>query len=264
MELKDVFTIVKADRYTDAGRAEIDDARRTYKPGEISEKTGLQKQPNGGWAPPKKGGNAASKGHLESDTPQNLTITKEDEERFGKAALSGISGPRESNTGNRTGTPSPETQKEMKLRREAMSGDPEKRKALFSYEASKADDKEIEMVLSAKERGVNHPADKIEAYKAEKERRSGTDVSKLSKEQIKEFRDMTAEQLKTPYSSNSGVSKESFQKNQETLKKRLNEYDAELAKRSGSEKKGEKDIKKATGDSAPRVLTGDCKVRVKK
>lgn len=59
MEIKDVFTIVKADRYTDAGRAEIDDARRTYKPGEISETIGLQKQSNGTWAPPKKGGSAA-------------------------------------------------------------------------------------------------------------------------------------------------------------------------------------------------------------
>ncbi len=34
--------------------------------------------------------------HLEQAYPQNMTITKEDEERFGKAALSGLSGPRES------------------------------------------------------------------------------------------------------------------------------------------------------------------------
>lgn len=34
--------------------------------------------------------------HLEHEDPQNMTITKEDEERFGKAALSGLSGPRES------------------------------------------------------------------------------------------------------------------------------------------------------------------------
>lgn len=237
MELKDVFTIVKADRYSDAGRAEIEDARRTYKPGEISEKTGLQKQSNGTWAPPKKGGNAALKGHLESDTPQNLTITKEDEERFGKAALSGLSGPRESNTGNRTGTLSPETQKEMKLRREAMSGDPEKRKALFSYEASSADDKDIEMVLSAKERGVNHPADKIEAYKAEKERRIGSDKQKY---------------------------KDAMTRRDELMgKKKLS--DQELSELRESNRTIQKLAKKfIAGDSAPRVLTGDCKVRVKK
>lgn len=38
--------------------------------------------------------NSASQGHLESDTPQNTDITKEDEERFGKQALSGLSGRR--------------------------------------------------------------------------------------------------------------------------------------------------------------------------
>ena len=38
--------------------------------------------------------NSAAQGHLESDTPQNTDITKEDEERFGKQALSGLSGKR--------------------------------------------------------------------------------------------------------------------------------------------------------------------------
>lgn len=61
MALKDIFTMVKADRYTADGReevikareAEIEDARRTYQNGEISEKTGLMKTPNG-WVPPKE------------------------------------------------------------------------------------------------------------------------------------------------------------------------------------------------------------------
>ena len=39
--------------------------------------------------------NSSAEGHLESDTPQNTDITKEDEERFGKQALSGLSGKRE-------------------------------------------------------------------------------------------------------------------------------------------------------------------------
>lgn len=39
---------------------------------------------------------SAAQGHLESDTPQNTDITKEDEERFGKQALSGLSGERKS------------------------------------------------------------------------------------------------------------------------------------------------------------------------
>ena len=55
MELKSVFEIVKADRYSKEGcekiAAEIEDKR--YKTGEISQATGLQKQPDGSWAPPK-------------------------------------------------------------------------------------------------------------------------------------------------------------------------------------------------------------------
>lgn len=62
MALKDIFTMVKADRYTQDGReeiikaqeAEIKDARRTYQIGEISETTGMQKTANG-WRPVKKG-----------------------------------------------------------------------------------------------------------------------------------------------------------------------------------------------------------------
>ena len=42
----------------------------------------------------KKPVNSAAQGHLESDAAQNTDITKEDEERFGKQALSGLSGKR--------------------------------------------------------------------------------------------------------------------------------------------------------------------------
>lgn len=45
----------------------------------------------------KKPVNSAYEGHLESENPPNTDITKEDEERFGKQALSGLSGKR---TGN--------------------------------------------------------------------------------------------------------------------------------------------------------------------
>lgn len=42
----------------------------------------------------KKSVSSAAQGHLESDTPQNTDITAEDEARFGKQALSGLSGKR--------------------------------------------------------------------------------------------------------------------------------------------------------------------------
>lgn len=59
MAIKDIFTMIKADRYTSDGREELIKAQEavtedvTYKPGDISRKTGLQKQPDGSWAPVK-------------------------------------------------------------------------------------------------------------------------------------------------------------------------------------------------------------------
>lgn len=74
MSLENIFTMIKADRYTEDGceelnkaKKEIEDARKFYKPGEISEKTGLQKQPDGGWAPPKGAQQAA--GTKQAETP---------------------------------------------------------------------------------------------------------------------------------------------------------------------------------------------------
>ena len=67
MALKDLIKATKADRYTADGRDQLNEALqadvedRTYKTGEISEKTGLQKQPDGSWAPPKKGGAPAGR-----------------------------------------------------------------------------------------------------------------------------------------------------------------------------------------------------------
>ena len=65
MALKDLIKATKADRYTADGRDQLNEALqadvedRTYKPGDISQKTGLQKQPDGSWAPPK--GSSAAK-----------------------------------------------------------------------------------------------------------------------------------------------------------------------------------------------------------
>lgn len=60
MSLKNIFEMTKADRYTQDGRDEIaklaEDVK--YKTGDISQKTGLQKQPDGSWAPPKGGAGA--------------------------------------------------------------------------------------------------------------------------------------------------------------------------------------------------------------
>lgn len=69
MGLQNIFDMVKAERYTQDGREEIikaqketEDARRTYKNGEISEKTGLMKTANGWVKPPANKGAGAGKG----------------------------------------------------------------------------------------------------------------------------------------------------------------------------------------------------------
>ena len=64
--LKDIFTMIKADKYTADGCEELNKAReadvedRTYQIGEISQKTGLQKTANG-WVKPKKGNAGSAK-----------------------------------------------------------------------------------------------------------------------------------------------------------------------------------------------------------
>ena len=59
MAIKDILKAIKADRYTQDGREELIKAQEAitedirYKPGDISKATGLQKQPDGSWAPVK-------------------------------------------------------------------------------------------------------------------------------------------------------------------------------------------------------------------
>lgn len=64
MALKDLLKATTYDRYTQDGRDKLNEALAEdvrYKTGDISQKTGLQKQPDGSWAPPKKGGNPGAK-----------------------------------------------------------------------------------------------------------------------------------------------------------------------------------------------------------
>lgn len=56
MGIKSIFSMLKADRYMQDGRDKLAEDK-IYQTGQISEKTGLQKQPDGSWKPPK--GNAS-------------------------------------------------------------------------------------------------------------------------------------------------------------------------------------------------------------
>ena len=73
--------MTKTDRYTQDGRDQIAKLQETedvrYKTGDISQKTGLQKQPDGSWAPPKKGGKPAAKKEAGSINRTPERIAKE-------------------------------------------------------------------------------------------------------------------------------------------------------------------------------------------
>lgn len=81
MELKSVFDIIKADRYTADGCKEIEDARRRYTVGQTSEATGKVKLANGKWVFPEKEAEQSAKS--ETKKPSKDVQKKIDE--FNKA-----------------------------------------------------------------------------------------------------------------------------------------------------------------------------------
>jgi hypothetical protein len=85
MALKNLFDMVKADRYTADGREAIIKAQeaetedKVYQIGEISQKTGLQKTANG-WVKPKNGKQPGAASKHDTD-PQTYIVKKNDELR---------------------------------------------------------------------------------------------------------------------------------------------------------------------------------------
>jgi len=85
MALKNLFEMVKADRYTQDGREAIIKAQeaetedKVYNIGDISQKTGLQKTANG-WVKPKNGKQPGAASKHDTD-PQTYIVKKNDELR---------------------------------------------------------------------------------------------------------------------------------------------------------------------------------------
>lgn len=237
---------------------------RTYNIGEISEKTGLQKTANG-WVKPKsnKGAKKDASGadvlnnenykddvrtaegeakivsqmgtkeiqeridELETLKKQNggeLGIYGERELKIKKAELEKRSSKNPDVLNNNKGSPSKGKQ-EADLRKAAMNGGTKERKALFKFEAENADDEQLKYILRSK----NQPAERIEMYKAELEKR-------ISKSRIPQH-------LEEVYPMNTDITKE----DEERFGK------AALSGLSGNR----------TKDSACRI-TADTKIRLKK
>lgn len=206
MALKDIFTMIKADRYTADGKDELNKALeadvkdKTYQVGEISQKTGLQKQGDGSWAPPKnakgKSGNAALKtfNKMTGSNKSDLESVKKD---YDKAL--------EKNTGKSAGN---------------------KNYVAIAEVIREMTPEQTQAVMNGK------------TYRNVKEGRGVIDITKADLEAYKQ-----AEK------TNAGVNKNLA--NMEQARKIQAGVEKYLAS-------------KPAADSAPRALTGDCKVRVKK
>lgn len=178
---------------------------RTYNIGEISEKTGLQKTANG-WVKPKSN-KGAKKDASGADVLNNKYYKDDVRTAEGEAKIVsqmdtkgiqrrinelealkkqnggelGMYGERElkikkaelekRNKGNSTKNEIYEDDKvvkEIELRKAAMNGGTKEKKALFKFEAENADAEQLKHVLASK----NQPADRIEMYQAELEKRN--------------------------------------------------------------------------------------------
>ena len=203
MALKNLFDMAKADKYTADGRealikaqeAETEDAK--YQNGDISQKTGLMKTPNG-WVEPPKGKQPGAKRDTD---PQTYIVIKNDELRS-------------------------MFQKEK---------DPAKKAAM-----KKALQKQASMMES-------------EPFAPEEEAESKP-AAGPSDEEIEIFKDVIREFKKNPNKKNEQI---------------MNEAKTHLMKNRGMTpeqlgKIGRDVYSEKTKDSAPRQLTGDTRVKVRK
>lgn len=238
MTADNVFELIKADKYSQEGRdkigsimsKEVED--KVYNIGDISQKTGLIKTANGWVEPPKNRVNPARQGHLESESAPNLTITKEDEERFGKAALSGLSGPRETSIGKGK---TPEFGKGS-----GTESDPDKKGSIAWY-ANQA-------------KGKSNGSSGAESKSAEK-----------MPDNLRKGYEDHAKKISTE-------SLESLIRNKDKAYVKHNDEIADIYKKELESRKSESKAKfdeygqpsMEAKDAAPRCLTGDCKIRIRK
>lgn len=282
MALKDIFTMVKADRYTADGcevlnkvrEADVEDRR--YNIGEISEKTGLQKTANG-WVKPKSGKQPGAKtGEGKTPSAGAAGLTTSQIKEFKEMAEEQLKKPYNENSGI--------TKESYRKAQEHIKNQiAEYDKELAKRNASKPAESSV----------VSEPKHTLEVGSEVKFKRSGQPIK------IKEIENYGG----TPVV----VGEYDYNGKKETNRFRLDEleYDEKEEKPSSEnkitvgntvkfKKNGQpikiKDIKNFGGtqviegeyehngktetnlfrmdeistDSAPRVLTGDCRIRVRK
>lgn len=213
MALNDIFTMIKADKYTQDGREELIKAQqaetedKTYKPGEISETTGKQKQPDGSWKFPKQAGgkNAEKKDGL--------------------------------------------TNAEGKLS--------ERGKLAYQEHAKKISNESLESLIRNKDKAyVKHNDEIAEIYKEELKRRNASKPDLKKEDARKQLLEL--EKQRRSYKDDTV---ENYAGHNIRLKQ------ASLLRQAGFNGRADFDNylkEKMPNDSAPRVLTGDSKIRIRK
>lgn len=293
MALNDIFTMIKADKYTQNGREELIKAQqaetedKTYKPGEISETTGKQKQPDGSWKFPKQAGGKNAPAQKKTDPKSGSGMSKHWVQKGDEADF--------------------------------VERTPEEEKKMWQGVASRQSDDKLRLAIKNREGKDLNPVEKIklETAKAELARRNASKpktglepgvLEELKKEvdspearknyetfmeeyKNREFQELFGDAIK--FDEYGLPSKETIQLKNNFLKKegvsdpnkltnsKFNALAQKLDKRFGINNielsqellvAKEDDVpetrKPAAGsgstDAAPRVLTGDCKIRIRK
>lgn len=248
MSLQNIFTMIKSDRYTADGREELNEAHkadvedRVYKIGEISEKTGLQKTANG-WVKPKQGGNVPAKKEVSGVKVNKKAMDYAKKEGRTDILPSGIS------TDDFSDKQLKEYADGLK---ESLST-----QTNFTEETRKGTEQELKAVeaeLAKRSGGESKPAEPPKAPKPSvqeymKARDTVKKYDETYKKQLEEYENgqrLRANGGGAVLDPLYGLKPNDLSKNEEYMKAK------DIISRMESK------------DSAPRVLTGDCKIRVRK
>ena len=249
MSLANIFEMAKADRYTADGREEFAKAReadvedRTYNIGEISQKTGLQKTANGWVKPPKGKAAPANKAESINKTWSKSDVVSSVPRGWKKAE--GVQTVPNGYVAVTNGKPRfGEGGREVKLVKQEEF---EKSSGGSKASGKASNEKELRHILETSGYG-------------ERKGDSESKPSGMSAEQRKKWADKAANSSETKASLANFIKSMEGNKANPHAEEIVKIYKDELKKREENPRYRPEKLY----DSAPRVLTGDCKVRVRK
>ena len=238
MALKNIFDMVKADKYTQDGRDELIKAQEVetedvkYEIGQISQKTGLQKTANG-WVKPRSGKAPGAKtGEGKTSVPEKGS--KEDVKQRMKAYVDAMN----KKNGEFAGR-----SKKLAKSMEEVYGKPYEPKAKAE---SKPAEKKRPKAISWKRENLPEMREKEQFIKSDE---ADNFYHQWGLDKTKEYKDSDGRTVKQYENDDGDIYRVTFGG----------------PKFMGSDYEPvEKQVGKKTRDAAPRVLTGDTKIKVRK